>query len=545
MPAAVSRAIVVVALLCAAAAPVAAVPQEQSSDRPTDGSHRSADPENATSVDPRIVELYPNPPTENDRGEYVRLSLPDGNWTISDGESTVTVRGRPGQVVLTDAPDALPNGTVGHVLPASLSLANSGERLSLHPGTAPNRTVDSAEYGTAPEGERWLRGADPVWRPLGYDPRSATPVGSATATAFVLPDAPEVPAETIRRAEHRILLAGYTFGSERVADALVAAAQRGVRVRVLVDDAPVGGISVRQATLLDRLVAADVDVQVLGGPAARFRYHHPKYAVVDDGALVMTENWKPSGTGGADSRGWGVRIDSSAAADELASVFRNDAGWRDARSWSEYRRGRKFTDAESEPNSYPERFAPGTVEVRNVTVLTAPGNAESGVVRVIDRATDRVDVIQPTVEDGPMLAATRRAAGRGVEVRLLLSNAWYVQEENAALASNLNDWAERTGVPFEARLAEPAGRYGKIHAKGVVADDVAVVGSLNWNPTSTRENREVAVALRGDTVAEYYRRVFAADWRAGSGTVPRSFLLAAVGIVAGAILYAHRKLEFA
>ncbi|MFC7136882.1 phospholipase D-like domain-containing protein [Halobaculum litoreum] len=93
-------------------------------------------------------------------------------------------------------------------------------------------------------------------------------------------------------------------------------------------------------------------------------------------------------------------------------------------------------------------------------------------------------MLQPTVEPGALLAATRRAAKRGVRVRLLLSNAWYVAEENAALVDSLNRWADRAGVPFEARVADPGGAFGKVHAKGVVADDTAVVGSLNWNPTS-------------------------------------------------------------
>ncbi|QLG29411.1 phospholipase [Halorarum halophilum] len=494
---------------------------------------------------PRIVEVYPNPARADDRGEYVRLRVPAGNWTLSDGESTVSVSADPGYLVVTGAPDALPNGTEGSVVAAPLSLANGGERLTLHEGTANGRRVDSVEYGSAPEGEPWLRGTDPPWRPVGYHPRDPASVGTANATAFVLPDAPGPPAATLRGADRRILLAGYTFESERATEELLAAERRGVRVRVLVDDAPVGGITDRQARLLDRLVAAGVEVHALGGPVARFRYHHAKYAVVDDTALVLTENWKPAGTGGADSRGWGVRLDSRAAADELASVFEHDAGWRDARPWDEYRTGRSFTAAAPADETYAQQFGPANVRVRNAIVLTAPGNAETGVVRVVDAATERVDVVQPTVEDGPMLTATRRAAERGVEVRILLSSAWYVREENEALAGRLNGWADRAGLPLEARLADPAGRYGKIHAKGVVADDVAVVGSLNWNPTSARENREVAVALRGPEVATYYREVFEADWRAGSDAVPRSLLLVGVGVAAATVLYARRRIEFA
>ncbi|PSQ07635.1 phospholipase, partial [Halobacteriales archaeon QS_6_71_20] len=238
------------------------------------------------------------------------------------------------------------------------------------------------------------------------------------------------------------------------------------------------------------------------------------------------------------------------AADALERLFRADAGWHDAIPWAEFGAGRTFrTDGERATGSYPAAHPPADVRVERVTLLTAPGNAEAGVVDVVDDADERVDVVQPTVSDGPLLAATRRAAERGVEVRLLLSGAWYVAEENAALAEELNRWADRTGVPFEARIADPQGRYGKIHAKGVVADDVAVVGSLNWNPTSARENREVVVVAEGAAAADYYRDSFAADWRAsddGSGgrPVPPALGVAAVGSAAAALLYARRRFEF-
>ncbi|WP_435063810.1 phospholipase D-like domain-containing protein [Halobaculum sp. EA56] len=499
----------------------------------------------------RIVELLPNPVAAGDAGEYVLVALPVGNWTVDDGESRVTVRqNRAGRVVLTDDPDAPVAPPEGRVVGSGLSLSNAGERVALRRGGPDGPVVDAVEYGRAPEGERWLRWTDPPWRPVGLEPRPPVDFRPTNATAFLLPDAPGPPVEAIRNADRRVLLAGYTFGSERVADELIAAHRRGARVRVLVEGDPVGGTDARQARLLDRLAAGGVEVRVVAGPHARVRFHHAKYAVADGRAVVLTENWKPSGTGGADSRGWGVVLRSPAAADALASLFRADAGWRDAVAWREFRAGRTFRVDEPATGRYPTRHPPADVRVERTTLLTAPGNAEDGVVSVVDAADDRVDVIQPTVADGPLLASVRRAAERGVTVRLLLSNAWYVREENEALAGRLNRWADGAGVPFEARVADPAGRYGKVHAKGVVADDVAVVGSLNWNPTSARENREVVVALEGEAVADYYRESFAADWRAsgergGLRSLSPSLAVAAVAGAAAATLFVRRRFELA
>lgn len=145
----------------------------------------------------------------------------------------------------------------------------------------------------------------------------------------------------------------YTFTSRRVANVLVAAARRGVTVRVLLEREPVGGVSRREAEVLDQLVAAGVEVRLLGGEHARFSYHHAKYAVVDDRALVLTENWKPAGTGGRSSRGWGVRVDSTETAEDLATVFRTDAGWHDADEWETVRRGQTFHSAPPANGTFP------------------------------------------------------------------------------------------------------------------------------------------------------------------------------------------------
>ncbi|MFB6298293.1 MAG: phospholipase D-like domain-containing protein, partial [Salinirussus sp.] len=83
-----------------------------------------------------------------------------------------------------------------------------------------------------------------------------------------------------------------------------------------------------------------------------------------------------------------------------------------------------------------------------------------------------------------------------------------------------------------------------IHAKGVIVDgDRAVVGSLNWNNHSARENREVALVLQGEAAGRYFTRVFRADWRGGRWTVPLGVLpVCALAVVAA--LRRARGIEF-
>ncbi|WP_276300687.1 phospholipase D-like domain-containing protein [Halorussus lipolyticus] len=524
-----SSVVLVAVVLLAVVAPATAPPATATDgNTPTDTPNADATPE--------IVAVYPNPVADGDSGEFVVVRFPESptnasHWSLADGESTVSIPNATvsGRVAFSPDPEDARNLTDVTVLglAGDLSLANGGELLRLVRG---NATASTATYEDAPEGERWHRvetrtaSADARWRwtPLGATDFGVRHAGPTEARAFVLPDAPAVPLETIREADRRVLLAGYTFSSPRVADALAAAVRRGVSVRVLVDGAPVGGLSRRSAKLLDSLVARGVEVRVVGGPRARYDFHHAKYAVADDRALVMTENWKPSGTGGNASRGWGAVVRSEETADQLAGVFRADAGWRGATPWSAFSRGQSFTPADGAPanGSYPAKIPAENVDVAQSSVIIAPDNAENALVRLLDSADESVRVQQVSIggKRHSLLRATLGAARREVSVEILLSSAWYVEEDNRKLVEWLNDRAEAENLPLDARMADPRGRYEKIHAKGVVVDgEAAVVGSLNWNNHSARKNREVAVILRGEEVGGFYAGAFDSDWKASAG----------------------------
>ena len=510
-------------------------------------------------ADPRIVELYPNPPTEGNRGEYLVVRLPEpGNWSLSDGYHDASV---PSDVNGTVALSMEPNRTRGlladrdvpvRALDGYFPLSASGDRIELR---RDGDAVDAVEYGRVREGYRW-RAAWDEWRPNGYAPRAPERATGASVTPFVLPDSPETPVEPLADAEERVFLAGYTVESDRVADLLVDAADRGVDVRVLLEGSPVGGFPRRGAHVADRLVDAGVEVRVLDGDPDRFRFHHAKYAIADDRAVVLTENWKRSGTGGESSRGWGVVANDATAAEDLAALFENDASGHDTRSWRSFREEAAFhgpaTDGGSDDDTdgadgfaaadrpYPARFQPPTPAPADVELLTAPGNAGDRLVERIDAADDRVLAIVPRTggPDDRIVRALRRAAERGVDVHLLLSNAWYDRETNRELADALAD------EPIEVAVAEPRGRYGKVHAKGLVIDDTAVVGSLNWNEGATAENREVLLAVENAGVADFYARTYAADWRGGGVHLPIGMVGGLAATLVGAGFVARREVEF-
>ena len=507
----------------------------------------------ATAAEPStnatLVEAYPNPVADGDAGEFVtvRFERPTNTtgWVLGDETTAVQLPNRTfrGTVAFSSTPRAARNHTDTRVvgLDGRLRLANGGEELLLRAGKS---TVDTARYRDAPESRIRVFAAG-TWRPVGATEMEPVTVGGSEATAFVLPDASKQVIETLRSADNRLLLGGYTLTSERVTDALVDAHERGVTVRVLLDGSPVGGMSERQAEQLTRLSEAGVDVRLLDGQRVRYAHHHPKYAVVDDRALVLTENFKPAGTGGMSSRGWGVVLSNAELTAALADLHAADWTWRAAMPWSTYRRGRDFVAAEPAVGDFETRHQPKQVTVETATLLVAPDNAASAVERHIDRAETRVLVQQVEIDsrENRLLQAALRAADRGVTVRIQLSSGWYVREENAALVGWLNRRADAEGWDLTARVDDPEG-YEKIHTKGVIVDDTAILGSLNWGRTAMTENREVAVALEGEAVADYYAGVFDDDWsKSDRQKTPTGLLAVAAVALAGAVLFG-RRIEF-
>ncbi|ADJ15544.1 phospholipase D-like domain-containing protein [Halalkalicoccus jeotgali] len=500
-----------------------------------------------------IVEIYPNTHHPDNAGEYVVVAFPAESdlaaFSLADGETstplgTETVSGT---VAFSRTPETTREMVEYPVyeLPERFEMAQSGETIRLRRNSEP---VDEATYERAPDGERWILADDGwEWRPRGATEFDARDLPAERATAFSLPDSPETPIETLRDADERLYLAGYSFHSERALESLIAAHERGVEVRVLVDGTPVGGQSKAEAAALDRLSAAGVEVRVFEGSARRYRYHHPKYAVVDDRALVMTENWKPAGTGGESSRGWGVVVEGEAVATELAAVFEADAGWEDTAPWDRSLAG-TLVEADPPDGEFADRFEPTTAEVESVRVVTAPDNAEVETLSLLSEAEESIRIQQPTIaRDHAFLEAAVDAAKRGVEVRILLDSSWYVEEENRELVRWLEDQAEAGGLPIEARLVDSE-RFEKLHAKGVVVDDhTAMVGSLNWNANSVENNREVALIVESEAIAGHFATVFETDWEDGGGGRPSLPVGLGLGVAAatgGAVLVGSRVLRF-
>lgn len=162
---------------------------------------------------------------------------------------------------------------------------------------------------------------------------------SATVTVAIAPEGLYAPiAAALSGATETIDLSLYTFEHPELADIIAAAARRGVRVRLLLEGGPPGGISDLQRWCVRHMAQAGVEVRysvmLEGAPSGmqpRYRYTHAKTGIIDERlALVGSENFSrdamplpgPQPQGGR--RGAYLLVDSSAVAAALGQVFAAD-----------------------------------------------------------------------------------------------------------------------------------------------------------------------------------------------------------------------------
>jgi len=334
--------------------------------------------------------------------------------------------------------------------------------------------------------------------------------------------------EAIAGARHQVWLATYIFhddaASERVAQALAAAAQRGVWVGVVVDGF---GSKATLLRLQQWLQPAGVNLTVFR-PVDRWwrllqpgqlRRLHQKLCVVDGGAgfigginVIDDRNDLNHGWTELPRLDFAVRLHGPVVA-RMEQAVR--AMWSRAALGADWRDEVRQLASSGEPLARARRVlarlrvqppaaaaAPAPLPPVRVALLVRDNllrrrAIERAYIDAIQRAGQRVDLICPYFYPGRAFRrALRRAAERGVQVRLLLQGK--ADYRFAALAAQvLYDEMLRSGV----RVFEYTPAF--LHAKVAVVDaDWATVGSSNIDPLSLLLNLEANVIVRDAPFAE-------------------------------------------
>jgi cardiolipin synthase len=307
--------------------------------------------------------------------------------------------------------------------------------------------------------------------------------------------------EQIELAESSVWINVFEWQEEatagEIADALIAAAERGVDVRVVVDNRHASGdfdsSPVPRHAQLQRMQEAGCEV--LAVTYSGFRVNHRKIMIFDDATAIVT-----GGNLGGNyllplSAGWtyhdaGVLLSGPAVAD-VVDVFANS-----------YRRagGANLPWVARPAAEY------GELSDAQVQVLRHDGggdrNIERELVQRIDAATWRVVLINGFGMSREIRRAAIRAAERGVGVIWLWGSA---SAETALMAQASFDDLRDAGVELR--------RYGHpLHMKAYLADDTLIIGSSNLDGFSCWLNDEVALQIHSaDVVDAFFARVVGPD----------------------------------
>lgn len=308
---------------------------------------------------------------------------------------------------------------------------------------------------------------------------------------------------TIERAQREVLVELYLVSSGRLTslflDAFCAAAQRGVRVCVLLDGFGARGLT-RQDQ--DRLRGAGVSLalfhpMVWSRPWNWLRRDHRKLMVVDGveayvGGLGLTDEFDPDQSSPRHWRETVVRIRGPVLHDWIAVFLRT---WR-----------RVTGEMLALPLMAHERA--GTQRGR---VVISPWRGRRRIRRAalgrIRRAYGRVWLATPYfVPDRGLRRALMRAAARGVDVRLLLPG----PHTDHPAVRRVAHWYYARLLRRGVRIFEYQPRF--LHAKMLVCDDWVTIGSANFDRWTLRwnleNNQEVDDATFAGQVADTFERDF-------------------------------------
>ena len=331
--------------------------------------------------------------------------------------------------------------------------------------------------------------------------------------------------EAIAKANREILLEMYWFASDQVgrqfADALVAKAEAGAKVRVIYD--AVGSIQ-SDRRMFARLRDAGCEVLEYNPIApwrARFRIgvvnnrDHRKLLIVDrrvgfTGGVNLGDEWAPESAGGAGWRDDTVRIEGPAV-EQMCDIF--DYGWLGIVEPQTVVRPRLQPPVDS-----------GDGQGSRVRVLANHYSRERRAIRQaylrqIESAQRSVCITNSYfVPDGQIRRVLGRAVNRGAEVRVIVPGKSDVPVVRHA-ARKLHGRLLEAGI----QLYEWQGSI--LHSKTAVIDGRwCTVGTYNLDARSLRFNLEVVAAVEDGAIAgamedrfnedlEHTRPVSLEEWR--------------------------------
>lgn len=274
--------------------------------------------------------------------------------------------------------------------------------------------------------------------------------------------------DQIAAAESSIDIMIYELDATGVVSALEEAAARGVKVRFVIDhsDNTVG----ENKKARDQLTAAGVEFT---DAPPEFVYQHAKTMIFDETtAVVMSANL--NGYSMASERNYGVITSEPGEVADLQAIFDRD------------------------------RAGGGDIDLSCSKLVVSPLNAKERLIAFIESAKTSLDMALMYMTDNDIEDAVNARAKAGVTVRVLLADPSWIKDNTATAATLAKD-----SIP--AKFLKTV----ELHAKLIVADDIAFVGSENMSLNSLKSNREIGLFVSESDLVAKVKSQFEKDWSAG------------------------------
>ena len=294
---------------------------------------------------------------------------------------------------------------------------------------------------------------------------------------IVLPDDSSKPIlDAITAAKKSLRIKMFVFSDPSLIAAVIAAQQRGVKVRVMLNPARRSGEAENQesrAALLKGKVAVEDS-----NPA--FDLTHEKSMVVDDSAaFVKSLNWDPENL--TETRDYAVVTDDAAEVAEIIECF--EADWM------------------------RKPFEPGD----GAHLIWCNNNGRERIAHFIDEAKHTVFVQNERYQDPVILERLVRAKERGVKVHVM------ARPPHTLKRDKLLEGVSGLRIMHDVGIKVHKLKHLKLHAKMLLADEkAAIIGSINLAPGSFDARRELGIEVRDKHVVQRLDKVARHDWENSS-----------------------------
>jgi len=291
---------------------------------------------------------------------------------------------------------------------------------------------------------------------------------------IVLPDDTAQPLlDALAGAKQSLCVKMFSFSDPGLLAAVVAAHQRGVKVRVMLNPARRSGEAENEVTH-KKLAQAGVDV-IDTNPA--FDVTHEKSMVIDDAtAVVHSANWEPKNL--TETRDYAVFTTHRHEVDEIYQCF--DADW------------------------HRKPFDPGG----SSHLIWCNLNGRNRVAQFIDLAQESLLLENERYQDEVIIERLVRAAHRGVKLHVLARPAHTLKK------GKLVEGVEGLRLLQDVGAKVHKLKGLKLHAKMIFADQKrAVIGSINLAPGSFDSRRELAIEVGDEPIVKRLHEVSHQDWK--------------------------------